>query len=604
MLYLYHSNRLENLATQLAGEISRSGLDPFQPEQVVVQNAGMGRWLSLQLARETGIAANLRYLFPAEVTWEVLRTVLDDVPERDPCSPKLLRWRLFTEFSRRGERYRRELGHYLMPDDDASAWQLAKQVAGVFDGYLFFRSDWIGHWERQTNLEDWQQRLWQNVVMQQRLENWPRLQQRFMSSFDYFDSDEFSFQRISFFSVPALSPAYIELVAKLAEKIDVYFYVMNPSRQYWGDIESRQQKIKRELPEQQYVTTGNPLLASWGRQGRDFIENLRNVDPYPQEFDDFEPPQLDSLLHVVQADILNLEGEEDESEAQALPHTNWQNDHSIVVHACHSPMREVEVLYDQLLATLEADPALTPADIVVMSPEVETYAPFIEAVFGNANISLPFSIADQRFATARNVTAACLQLLEIPQGRFEAEAVFALLEYVEISQTFRLDEAQVQQCRDWVREVNIRWGVDQAFRKQFAEQNTFEHTWVYGLDRLLLGYALPGERLLGGVLPYEHLEGSHAEVLERFLELVQQLFPLANWSSGKKSVGEWCEQFGKLLGRLFTEDTDTRQLYQALDVLREAVHQAEFEQAVDWSVFRDALRSQLEQSNQADGFFG
>ncbi|MGB0848096.1 MAG: exodeoxyribonuclease V subunit gamma [Thiolinea sp.] len=614
MLQLFHSNRLEILAEKFAEVVSAGGLDPFVAEQVVVQNAGMGRWLSLQLAQQTGIAANLKYLFPAEITWELLRAVLPDVPERDPCSPGLLRWRLLEELEQRGERYQQDLGHYLRPpgvtnaagnqaaepaQDSGAAWQLAKQVALVFDGYLFFRPDWVQEWDKEP-AKDWQQFLWRNVITQPGLDNSINLQARFIRQLALTPAGKLP-RRISFFSVPALSPAYIEMLAKVAEKTDVYFYVMNPSWQYWGDIESRKQKIKRELAEQEYVTVGNPLLASWGTQGRDFIENLRAIDPYPQETDAFEEPSGSSLLHHIQADILNLEGDEAFSDSVSLDITG---DLSVCIHSCHSPMREVEVLYDQLLAAMEHDKTLTPADMVVMSPEIEAYAPFVEAVFASAPVYLPYSIADQRFSAAKNISAACLQLMELPQGKFEADTVFSLLEYQEVRACFGLDDAQVQTCRDWVRAVNIRWGVDEEFRRQFASQTTFEHTWIYGLDRLLLGYMMPGDELLTGILPYNELEGSEVLVLERFLQCVHTLFPLARWSNQLHDMDTWCDRFAALTGHVFAEDAETYGVTQAIDKLRESVRQAEFKRPVAWSVFRDALKTQLEQNNRADGFLG
>ncbi|PIE00780.1 MAG: exodeoxyribonuclease V subunit gamma [Thiothrix nivea] len=598
MLQIFHSNRLETLARQFTETVTRNRLDPFRPEQVVVQNAGMGRWLSLQLATHSGIAANLRYLFPAEITWELLRTVLEHVPERDPCSPKLLRWRLLAELGNHPEKYHHDLGHYL-DDKTNMAWQLAKQIATVFDGYLFFRPDWIQRWEKAPTT-DWQERLWQNVVTDQQLEHWVRLQQRFIQQLQTVNTGQLP-ARISFFSVPALSPAYLEMMAQVAEKTDVDFYVMNPSLVYWGDIESRKQKIKREPETQEYITVGNPLLASWGKQGRDFIENLRNLEPYPLEIDNFTDP-LDTnsptMLHQIQADILNLEGEDFVADTDLTP------DQSITLHSCHSPMREIEVLYDQLLAALEQDKTLTPADIVVMSPEIDTYAPFIEAVFSNAPVTLPFSIADQRFSTAKNISSACIQLLSTPQTQFEAEVVFALLEYAEIRDATGLDETQIQQCRDWVRQVNIRRGIDQTFDRQQAEPTTFEHTWMYGLDRLMLGYMLPGEQLFGDILPFNELEGSQVQILERFQQVAHTLFTLAKWSKAERPVADWCERLRYLINQLFGEDADTYQVFQALDNLQQSLQQAGFHQHLPWNVFRDALQSQLEQSNQAEGFLG
>ena len=57
-------------------------------------------------------------------------------------------------------------------------------------------------------------------------------------------------------------------------------------------------------------------------------------------------------------------------------------------------MREVEVLHDNLLTMFEQDPKLTPKDIIVMVPNIDAYAPYVEAVFSRSGtgITIPFSI--------------------------------------------------------------------------------------------------------------------------------------------------------------------------------------------------------------------
>lgn len=598
MLYLHHSNRLETLAHRFAQQVIRSRQDPFEPSWVVVQNAGMGRWLSMQLAQLTGVAAHFNYLFPAELTWELLRRVLT-VAEHNPCSVEVLRWRLLQEFLQRAEQHQTYLGHYLQSGQDDSAWQLAQQLAGVFDGYLFFRPDWVHAWEQQATPKNWQEKLWQLVIGEPQLEHWVNLQTRFMTQLASFPTEQLP-KSIIFFSIPALSPAYIELIAKVAERVDIHFFIMNPSMHYWGDIESNKRRIRYKPTEQDYVSVGNPLLASWGVQGRDFIEVLRNSEPYPQELENFLESAANSLLHIVQNDILNLE---DLPQTETSP-LEFESDQSIAVHSCHSAMREVEVLYDQLLAILERHPDLTAADVVVMSPDMNAYAPFIESVFSSSTLSLPFSIADQRFSQAMSISNACAQLLELPQGRFEAESIFTLLEYAEIRQHFGLDEAQVQQCREWVRAVNIRWGVDAEFRQQFARQTTFEHTWRYGLDRLLLGFALPGERLLGGILPYNQLEGSQTLVLERFQQCLDILFSTAKWATQRASLDDWGERFGHIVEQLFPREAETQTVYRGIDKVLTSAQLAGFTEPVAWSVFKSALRRELEQTSQESGFLG
>lgn len=51
---------------------------------------------------------------------------------------------------------------------------------------------------------------------------------------------------------------------------------------------------------------GNPLLASWGKLGRDYIYLLSELEN-SQELDAFVDITPDNLLHRIQADILELE---------------------------------------------------------------------------------------------------------------------------------------------------------------------------------------------------------------------------------------------------------------------------------------------------------
>ena len=58
------------------------------------------------------------------------------------------------------------------------------------------------------------------------------------------------------------------------------------------------------------------------------------------------------------------------------------SDRSLQIHACHGRARQVEVLRDAVLHLLEDDPTLEPRDVIVMCPDIETFAPLIQATFG------------------------------------------------------------------------------------------------------------------------------------------------------------------------------------------------------------------------------
>ncbi len=181
---------------------------------------------------------------------------------------------------------------------------MAGQVAKVFDSYLFFRPEWIREWEAGKGPgNDWQARLWWRVAGEQQLPHWVRLQERFAAT--AIDKSKLP-KRISFFSAPVLSPGYVQLLGKVAEYIDIHVYLMNPCEEYWGDIESEKRKHKQKAEEQDYINVGNPLLASWGRQGRDFLDLLIEANAATDEFSLFIEPDDSTLLGRIQADILHL----------------------------------------------------------------------------------------------------------------------------------------------------------------------------------------------------------------------------------------------------------------------------------------------------------
>ena len=157
---------------------------------------------------------------------------------------------------------------------------------------------------------------------------------------------------------------------------------------------------------------GNRLLAAMGALGRDFFEMVVDLDCDIHE--QFEEPGELSVLTGIQSDILHLRDREVAHGGGARkrfisgivhclnptpqPVTMLPGDTSIQVHSCHSPMREIEVLHDNLLAMFEEDPDLMPKDIIVMTPDMDTYAPYIQAVFAaqiDDALRIPFSIADQ-----------------------------------------------------------------------------------------------------------------------------------------------------------------------------------------------------------------
>jgi exodeoxyribonuclease V gamma subunit len=557
MLILHHSNRLEQLADSLAEILESPLASPLTPEVIAVQSVGTARWLALRLARRFGVSANLQFPFPAALLWRLFRSVLPDVPERSPFAAEVLTWRVFSQLVEViAEPGFEVLADYLRDGDDLRRYALAEQIALLFDEYLVYRPEWILAWE-QGKADHWQARLWRRLTGGQRVRHRVRLAQEFVETLRNDSPDVAALpSRISVFGLTSLSPAHLALFAAIAQVLDVHLFLLNPCEEYWGAIRD-EREIARSAgvrdPAALRFETGNSLLASLGKQGRDLFDQLQDLEA--DEESRFDEPGDGLLLHAVQSDILHLRNRGNG------PHERTAigaDDRSIQVHACHSPTREIEVLHDQLLALFESEADLTPADVLVMAPDIDGYAPIIDAIFGTADPArrIPYHVAGRSARSTSPLVRTFFALLGLPESRFDANSVLAIVEADAVRRRFGVAQGDLHLIRHWLRETGIRWGVDAEDRAARELPRVPDHTWRAGLDRLLLGYALPGggSRLFAGVLPYDEVEGEGAAVLGRLVAFAEALFGTAAELRSPRSVQAWAERLRRLVGDFFDPD--------------------------------------------------
>jgi exodeoxyribonuclease V gamma subunit len=623
MLRLYQSDKLEILAEILAAE-HEPPASPFRPDIFIVQSHGMGRWVSLRLAEKLGICAHVRFALPAAFVWELLREFLGELPKRSPFSADVLTFRIMAWLGRPENLARvPRLAGYLKDGDELRRFQLAARVADVFDQYLVYREDWITAWERGETLgldgdEDWQKLLWQDLAAQETAAHRARLMGELLERIGRLEPARAGFNglkpalppRLAVFGVSSLPPIFLDVLRALSEHCDVVIYALNPCREYWGEIRD-EREIGRlagdRRPEDVYLEVGHPLLASLGKQGREFFDALAECAETRDLFD--EEPLRDSLLHILQADILELV---DRKTAGRLPIAS--DDRSLQIHVCHSPMREVEVLRDQLLTLFDADPDLKPGDVAVLTPDIEKYTPYIEAVFAEAHDvpRIPFSIADRGLAHQHPLLETFLALLDLPDSRFCADATLAFLEQPAILRRFGLSGDDLPQIHDWARAVGARWGRDGAHKAEHSLPEIPRHTWRFCLQRLMLGYALPQELagdglpLFGETLPYDDIEGGRALVLGGFADFLETLFEWAERLKGNRPLPDWAERLNDFIDRMFDpRDEDEAVLLQlraALDALRELAEQAGFREPVGVRTVKSWFSARLGQPSGSVGF--
>jgi exodeoxyribonuclease V gamma subunit len=607
MLTVHHSNRLDTLADELAAVIAEPLASVFASEVVVVQSRGVARWLSLRLADRAGVCANVRFPFPAAFVWELYRSVFADLPDRSAFDPEVLTWRILRLLpEHESAPLFSEVKRYVA-GDELRRFELAGRLAAMFDEYLVYRPDWISRWEREVP-DLWQAELWRRLAAESPGLHIAKLHRALLQRLASGAPSAIP-QRISLFGAPALPPMVLELLRTLAPHRDIHLFIQNPCREYWGDIAPEGEIARRRVQgkaDARYLETGNSLLASLGKQGRDFIDLVAGMggDALDQR-ETFVEPGRDTLLASMHADILDLEDRTADAAAAAMA----SGDISIQVHSCHSAMREIEVLHDQLLALFSRWPDLEPSDVVVMTPDIENYAPYVEAVFATAQPRIPFNISDRSSERESTLAATLIALLELAGSRYDANRVLAILEEEAVRRRFGLGEGDLETVRRWVRESRIRWGIDAAHRASFGLPATHEHTWRFGLERLLLGYALPAEneRVFAGVLAYDDVEGSLGDLLGRFVSFAEAAIAIDAQLAGAKTIARWC---GLVHAAITTFFDPTEERAEELEAVRAAVAALERDArsaaytgavplAVPLAVVLAALRARLEVPGRA-----
>lgn len=669
-LTLIQGNRPETLRELLVSWMMLHPLAPLESETVLVQSNGIAQWLKLALAADPqadepgcGIAAGLDFLLPSRFLWQAYRAVLGRaaVPEVSPFDKARLTWRLMRLLPDvMAQEVYAPLRRFLRADTDCrKRYQLAQRLADLFDQYQVYRADWLAAWARGEDVlipargpvqplpptQQWQAALWRALLAD--VAQGPDAQAGASVAGRAAVHDTFLQvarahtgprpaglpRRIVVFGISSLPRQSLEVLAELGRWCHVLMAMHNPCEHYWADIvadkdllraaaahQSRRAGMPLDVPEDALHLHAQPLLAAWGKQGRDFIALL---DEYSAERPDvnfvpqFVAGDSDTLLGQLQQDILTLRPLH---ETQAhWPDVDAARDRSIRFHEAHSAQREVEILHDQLLAAFNADPSLRPRDVIVMVPDVDAYAPHVQAVFGLLDINdprhIPFSLVDQSRRQADPLVHAVQTLLALPQSRVAVSDVLDLLDVPALRARYAIADGDLAQLQAWIRGANIRWGLHAAQRASLhlPEQDEAQarHTWRFGLRRMLLGYAvgMQGEAWQD-VEPYGEVGGLDAALVGPLLRLLDRLEATWQLLCEPAPPAVWVARLGGLMADFFdtTAHADAEytrvQLETALQDWQTHCEEAGVTESLPVTVVGEHWLSQLGTDTLSQRFFG
>ncbi|NMH92698.1 exodeoxyribonuclease V subunit gamma, partial [Pseudonocardia bannensis] len=384
---------------------------------------------------------------------------------------------------------------------------------------------------------------------------------------------------------------HLAVLDALAEHRDVHLWLPHPSPALWEQVAPRTGGPRRRRDDRTADAIRHPLLASLGRDVRELQLRL------PADVHDHHHPSPEgpaTLLGRLQRDLC-------EDRAPAGPPRPGMSDarplldagdRSIQVHSCHGADRQVEVLREVVLGLLAADPTLEPRDVLVMCPDIESFAPLISASFGlgpaegagapgadlvHPGHRLQVRLADRALRQVNPLLGTLAALLELADARLTASQVLDVMASAPVRRRFRLDDDDLDRLRQLVTDSGVRWGLDGEHRRPYRLEGFAQNTWSAGLDRMLLGVAMSADdqHWLGTALPLDDVDSSDVDLVGRVAELVDRLGAVLTGLTGRRTLAGWSAALvGALDALTSTTPADAWQAAQARAELADVVRAA------------------------------
>ncbi|WP_101948084.1 exodeoxyribonuclease V subunit gamma [Mycobacterium sp. 3519A] len=544
-LHLHRAERTDLLADGLSQLLATPLADPFAEELIIVPAKGVERWLSQRLSDVLGVCAGISFRNPHSLIAEITGTVDDD-----PWAPDAMVWPLLDVIDASCTEawckpLATHLGHFEAGEEkelrQGRRYAVARRLAGLFASYARQRPRLLIDWE-QGNTGDvdpdlaWQPPLWRALLDKVDAE---APHHRHAKTLKRLEGSPLDLpERLSLFGHTRLPSTEVELLTALATHHDLHLWLPHPSDDLWQRLTDQHGPIPRR-DDTSHRQVDHPLLATLGRDLRELQRSL----PAAPQTDEYlgSASHPDTLLGWLQSDIAA-------NTVRAERRTLRADDRSVQVHSCHGPARQIDVLREVLLGLLADDPTLEPRDILVMCPDIETYAPLINADFGLGDVvrgahpahRLRVRLADRSLIQTNPLLGVASQLLTLAGSRVTASEVLNLAQTAPVRARFGFTADDLESITRWVRQANIRWGFDQEHRKPFGVD--FVHnTWRFGIDRVLAGVALSDDShaWISSTLPLDDVSSNRVELAGQLAEYVHRLQLTVDSLNGARPLHDW-----------------------------------------------------------------
>ncbi len=488
----------------LIRELAALPLGPFDHPVVLAHHPALRRALTLGIARATGCAASIRFISPTGWVDETAGLEGTDGEWRTGG----MAWRLIARMGEQAALLPHSAQQIVESGDTIALLDLARAVALRYRAYLLHRPDLLLRWETSETLafrdeasEVWQRALWRSLVEHSASGSPAQVIADVRNG--RFRCPDAVAQTILVVADPAMPPSIRETLKAIGTERQVRWCVLA----FAGIGEHAIMSTRLRAATASLTTLG--------------LAPMKPSDVYAS-----------SLLGRVQGLLAGDSGR------------RGTLDDTLTLHACHSPLREIETLRERLIVAMESQPELRPHEVTLYVSSLDTYLPAIDAVFGLDEAGLPrlpYEVAGRPFRDRSPVVFALLRLLEASEGRSTMEEIIALLRLAPIADAAGFTELETANVLSLATKAGIVWGEDGADRqKRFHLAPLEAGTWRHGIDRLVLGIAMGGsDSPVGDILPVSGDSAGNSDLIGRIAGWTEQLFALFGELRTPRAAEEW-----------------------------------------------------------------
>ena len=583
-------------------QTSIEGADLFQREYVIVPTAGVKAWLMPELARRfgarlgfsDGVVANIEVGYVGMLNRFIAP---DRVMSDDPWSIDRMTARLLTIFSANPE----HVYYQDLIERCGGPLRAARRMADRFDRYAVRRPGMIVAWENSSpiltaesstevldneyvmralsNEQMPQFELWRKLRAAIDQPSWPMVTAQLLDSIANGTKIEGVPVRLLVVGLQSLSLQNLRVLEALGTVSDVRVFLVHPSpglEKHWSNELATLPLTRGVVPLREtnfVVPTGvDSLVASWSRGSYELQKVLASQGIRPS-FAQAIQNDSDTLLHRLQNTVA--------FDLAAVPGTLDASDHSLLIHRCHHISRQVEVAHTALLHAFNELEDLQPDEVVILCPNIESAAPYLEAIFdrpvkvsSGRTIKIPLVVGDRSLREVSDGADLLNTLLAVTVGRFSVDDVMGFATSSLVRKQFKVSTDSVALWYRIAEKARVRWGLD-AQQRAHAGLNAPQenaHTWKAAIERTLLGATLPDSAPaieLGGVVPMTDYEVSDIPGVAQLIAILDVLGKLETQTHIANSVGRSCDMVQEALISLAgSTDPELEAALEALDHVR------------------------------------